>query len=68
MDWPLVKDQDGVILGTLTFHGVRTLGYNRQVIALRLGLFAKEYPLGEVASPANTFVKRFVAKKGEFPA
>nr|ABD63172.1 hypothetical protein 20.t00024 [Asparagus officinalis] len=30
MDWPLVKNQDGVALGTLTFHGVRTVGYNRQ--------------------------------------
>ncbi|XP_020271433.1 uncharacterized protein LOC109846596 [Asparagus officinalis] len=68
MDWPLVKDQDGVALRTLTFHGVRTVGYNRQVTALRSSLFAKEYPLGEVPSPAKTFVKRFLEKKGEFPA
>ena len=68
MDWPLVKDQDGVALGTLTFYGVRTVGYNRQVTALRPSLFAKEYPLGEAPSPAKTFVKRFLEKKGEFPA
>ncbi|XP_020254093.1 uncharacterized protein LOC109831165 [Asparagus officinalis] len=65
MDWPLIKDQDEVVLGTLPFQGVHTVGYNRLVTALRPGLFAKEYLVGEVASPANTFVKKFMAKKGE---
>ena len=30
-------------------------------------MFAKEYLVVEVALPTNTFIKRFIVVKGEFP-
>ena len=67
MNWDLVREQDGVAVGVLTHKGVNTAGYNRQVSALEPCLFSRGYPLGETASPANTFMRRFLAAKGEFP-
>lgn len=67
MNSHLTKAQDGVLLGGFSSHGAHPLATGKRGSGLLLGLWRKEFALGETPLIANTFLHQFVDVKGEFP-
>ena len=67
MDWELTRVQDGVTMGTIINRNARPTG-SRVVTGLLPGLVKQEFPMGETPKSGGTFISRFIAAKGDFPA